>query len=140
MENGDLGTWESKRILLVLEDTCCYIKYRYRHRHRPRSMAPMDPDDWDWALITIKTIQRYAYNSVPVEIVTFVSQEVADLAAQWLQRYDVEVANVTYYDFKIFARSLTWRRNSIQEIIDTDPERLVRYGQYGRQILFGQEF
>jgi hypothetical protein len=139
MEDGDLATWEGKRILLVLENTCCQIVYHHRIR-RHKQPTPMDADDWDWSLITVKTIQRYAYNSVPVEIITFVSQEVADLAAEWFQRYDVEVANVTYYDFKTFCRSLTWRRNNIQEVIDTQPDRLEHYGQFGRQILFGAGF
>ena len=137
MQDGDLGTWEAKRILLVLEDTCCHITWKTKLL---RGSVPMDADDWDWGLTTVKTIQRYAFNSVPVEVITFESQVVADLAAQWFQRYDVEVASVEYYELKHFQRSLTWRRNGIQRVIDTDPERLLHYGQLGHQILFNGEF
>ena len=137
MQDGDLGTWESKRILLVLEDTCCHITWKNR---LIRDREPLDPDHWEWALVTIKTIMRYAYNSVPVEVITFESEVIAGLAAVWFTRYDVDVASVQYYDFKAFTRSLTWRRNTIQEIIDTEPDRLDGYGQYGRQIMFNGEF
>lgn len=142
MENGDLGLWDKPRIMLVLEDTCCHIT---GHAVRPSKFsrkvwAPDDPDDWEWGLITIKTIQRYAFHSVPVEVITFTSQEVADLAAQWFAKYDVDVASVEYYERDHFSRSLTWRRNDIQRVIDTNADRLARYGQLGHQVVFNSEF
>lgn len=142
MQDGDLGTWDKPRIMLVLEDTCCHIT---GHPVRPTTFsrkvwAPDDPEDWEWGLTTIKTIQRYAYNNVPVEVITFVSQEVADLAAAWFAKYDIEVASVQYYDRAHFSRSLTWRHGSVQRIIDTDPERLLHYGQRGHQTLWNSEF
>lgn len=142
MENGDLGTWVKPRILLVLEDTCCHIS---GHAIRPsrlsrKTWTPDGPEEWEWAIKTIKTIQRYAFNNVPVEVITFISQEVADLAAYWFNKYDIEVASVEFFQRDHFNRSLTWRRNNIQRVIDTDPERLARYGQLGHQVLFDSEF
>ena len=141
MEDGDLGTWDQPRILLVLEDTLAKVTGTMKRNGLSRKVwTPNDADEWEWGLITVKTIQRYSYNSVPVEVITYLSIEVAELAAQWFQRYDVEVASVEYYELKHFQRSLTWRRNGIQRVIDTNPERLLHYGQLGHQILFNGEF
>ena len=140
MQDGDLGAWEKPRILLVLEDCLARPAFRTQRQGLKRTSVLADPDDWDWAITSVKTIMRYAYNSVPCEIITFLSQEAADLAAVWFNRYDIEVASVEYYSYSHFCRSLTWRRNNIQEIIDTDPERVLRYGQLGRTILWDSEF
>jgi hypothetical protein len=142
MEDGDLGTWTQPRIMLVLDDTLAHVTGRMERSSRTirKVWVPNDPDEWEWGLITVKTIQRYAYNSVPVDVITFISTEVADLAAVWFQKYDVEVAGTEYHDLAHFQRSLTWRRNGIQRVIDTDPERLLHYGQLGHQILFNGEF
>jgi hypothetical protein len=138
VQDGDLGTWDKPRIILILEDVCARPLWRKEGIRRKEVLA--DPDEWEWAITTIKAIMRWSWNSVPVEVVTFAGREVADEAANWFNRYDVEVASVEAFDFKRFCRSLTWRRNNIQEIIDTDPERLLRYGQLGRQILWDGEF
>jgi hypothetical protein len=140
MQGGDLGTWDQPRILLVLEDCLARPKFNQERKLVRRENVLADPDEWEWAITTVKAIMRYAYNSVPVEVITFIGQDVADLAAQWLNRYDVEVASVEYYNFGRFCRSLSWRRNGIQEVIDTNPERLLRYGQLGRAILWDTEF
>jgi precorrin-6B methylase 2 len=74
------------------------------------------------------------------DVITFISQEVADLAAAWFAKYDIEVASVEYYNRGQFSRSLMWRRNNVQRVIDTDPERLLHYGQLGYQSTFNGEF
>jgi hypothetical protein len=139
VQDGDLGVWEQRRILLVLEDTLAHVTGHNEGRIR-RTWAPNPADEWVWGLTTVKTIMRYAFNSVPVEVVTFISTDVAALAADWFLRYDIDVSEVTYLDFGHFTKSLLWRRNNIQEIIDTNQERLLRYGQLGRAILFDGEF
>lgn len=143
LEDGDLGTWDKPRILLVLEDTLAHVTgHRVRQgKLDPRkAWTPDDPEDWEWGIRTVKTINRWSFNSVPVEVITFINQEVADLAAFWFNKYEVEVAGVEYHDLAHFQRSLVWRRNGIQRIIDTDPERLLHYGQLGQQVLFDSEF
>jgi hypothetical protein len=140
MQDGDLGTWDKPRILLVLEDCLTRPVFRSQRHGLKHVTVLMDADDWDWAITTVKTIMRYSYNSVPCEVITFLSQEAADEAAGWFGRYDIEVASVEYYSYAHFTRSLTWRRNGIQEIIDTNPERVHNYGQLGRLILWDSEF
>jgi len=142
MEDGDLGTWDQPRILLVLEDCLAHITGTYKRPSRGirKLWTPYPGEYWEWAITTLKTIQRYSYNSVPVEVITFTTDEVAEVAAKWFNDYDVEVAGTAWFDLHQFQKSLVWRRNGIQRVIDTDPERLLRYGQLGQQIVFNGEF
>lgn len=140
MEDGDLATWEQPRILLVLEDTLAHVTGSMQRHGIRKHWTPNDPEDWQWGLVMLKTIQRYAFNSVPVEVITFISGEVRDHAADWLMKYSVDVVSVEYFNLEAFQRSLVWRRNGIQRVIDTDRERLQHYGQLGHQVLFNGEF
>jgi hypothetical protein len=142
MEDGDLGTWEKPRIMLVLEDTLAHVTGRMAHSGFlfRKGWVADEPDVWEWGTTTVKTIQRYAYNSVPVEVVTFLTPEVADFAAIWFDKYGIDVAGTGHYELEHFQRALTWRRNGIQRIIDTDPERLLHYGQLGYQTTWNSEF
>jgi hypothetical protein len=140
MEDGDLGTWDKPRIMLVLEDCLARVTGQYHRKGIKRVWVPDDAAGWEWGITTVKTIMRYSYNSVPVEVITYISEEVAELAAKWFNDFDVEVAGVHYFDLVQFQRSLVWRRNGIHRVIDTDPERLLYYGQLGQQIQFDGEF
>jgi len=140
VQGGDLGVWSQQRVLLVLEGCLCRVTFDRKRKGIHYVDVPTDPDEWEWGITTVKTIQRYSFNSVPVEVITFISQDVADLAASWFNRYDIEVSETAYYRYDHFTRSLMWRRNNIQEIIDTDQERVLRYGHLGRIILFYGEF
>jgi hypothetical protein len=140
VQGGDLGTWDKPRILLVLEGCLAQVTFEKERQGLRRVDVPTDPETWVWGLTTLKTIMRYAYNSVPVEVITFISPDVCELAAEWLNRYDIEVSDTAYFRFDHFTRSLLWRRNNIQEIIDTDQERVLHYGQLGRLIRFDSEF
>jgi hypothetical protein len=77
MQDGDLATWEKPRIMLVLEDTLAHVTGAMRRNGLRKIWTPNDPEEWDWGITTVKTIQRYAYNSVPIEVVTYISTEVA---------------------------------------------------------------
>jgi hypothetical protein len=140
MQDGDLGTWLTPRLVLVLEDCLARVTGAVKRHGIRKSWEPNDADEWEWGLTTVKTIQRYAWNSVPVDVITFISPEVRDLAAEWFSKYAIDVSTVQYYDLRSFQRSLTWRRNGIQRVIDTDPERLLHYGQLGYQTMFDREF
>lgn len=140
MQDGDLATWTVPRLVVVLEDTLAHVTGAMKRHGIRKQWEPNDPEDWEWGLVTIKTIQRYAYNTVAIDVVTFLSPDVRDLAAEWLAKYTIDVSAVEYYELRAFQQSLTWRRNSIQRVIDTDPERLLHYGQLGYQTLFNSEF
>jgi hypothetical protein len=88
----------------------------------------------------MKLINDKAYRqSLPIEVVTFLSQEVADYAADWLDKYAVSISGLAYYEFDLFCESLTWRPN-VHSVVDTDLERLHRYGQRGYQTSWNGEF
>jgi len=72
-------------------------------------------------------------------VVTFISQEVADLAADWFDKYHVEVSTTTYVDFGMFCQSLQWT-TEIDRVIDSDPHRLQKYGQRGYATTNGGTF
>jgi hypothetical protein len=77
--------------------------------------------------------------SVPVEVVTFLSQEAADRAADWFAKFSVDVAETVYAPFSMFCESLKWRRD-VGRVIDTNRERLIQYGQLGWPVLPGREW
>ena len=135
MQNGDLGTWEQASLIVVLEGVLCSPSWKGRLRSRL-----VDPEQWGWSVTSLRSIGRYTYGNVPVEVVTFLGEEVADHAAAWLARYDIPVAGVEAMDFVAFARSLAWRHNTVQGVVDSDVERLARFGQKGFQTVQGGEF
>lgn len=132
MQNGDIATWETRSIAVVLEGVFCKPA---RSGLRKR-LVPVE--QWQWQMLPLKCVATYAYNNVPIDVITFLDEEVSDAAAQWFERYDVEVAAVEYHDYQLFCASLRWRRRGrIDRIVDSDPERLVSYGQLGYQVQWG---
>lgn len=144
MEGGDLGTWVDHSQIVVLEAVLAQIpppetvKSGILGRTKETVWAPAD--QWGWSRLAMKVINDKAYRlSLPIAVVTFLSPEVADSAAEWLDKYAVSVSETSYMDFDLFCESLTWRPN-IHSVIDTDPERLQRYGIRAYQAAWGQEF
>lgn len=137
MQNGDIATWESHRIVVVLEGVLA--KPRYKGTLLRQKL--MSVDNWEWEVIPIKhVVDNSVRLNVSVEVVTFMGQQVADQAADWLERYGIPVAEVLSVDFETFCQSLTWRLSEISRVIDSDPDRLMRYGQLGYSITFGEGF
>jgi len=135
MEKGDLGLWESSSIVVVLEGVLCRPQVEGRLRRR---LA--EPDTWEWSMTGIGTLQRYAQQSTPVDIITFLGEAVADGAAAWFERYDVEVSSTEAVDIDPFVHSLGWRHARIQAVVDSDPDRLARFGMRGYQTTWGGPF
>ena len=135
MQGGDLGTWEQPSLIVVLEGVLCSPSWKGRLTHRL-----VEPEQWGWSVTSLRAIHRYTYGSVPVEVVTFLGTEVADHAAAWMSRYDIEVAGVEAMDLDHFARSLAWRHNQVDRVIDSEADRLARFGQKGYQTVHGGEF
>ena len=134
MEKGDLSTWASARVVVVLEGVLCTPKQEGRLR---KHWTPAD--EWGWQSLPIKHVWDKANRqNVAVEVVTFLGDEVADMAAEWLAKYDVPVADVDAVDLDWFCRSLTWRPE-VTDVIDSDPRRYQRYGQKGYVAKYGGE-
>jgi len=135
MEHGDLGTWEASSVSVVLEGVLCTPRVEGRLR---RHLS--DSDQWEWSMTSIMCVQRYAHQSTPVDVITFLGEEVAASAAEWFQRYDVDVQSTEAVDIDPYVRSLAWRHNKISAIVDSDPDRLARFGFRGYQTVLGGVF
>lgn len=135
MENGDLASWTESRIIVILEGLLASPKLNGRIR---KHWTPAD--EWGWEAMPIKHIWNYTNrHNVAIEVVTFLGDEVADMAADWLAKYDVPVAAVESVDFDWFCRSLQWRPE-VTSVVDCDPNRFQKYGQRGYATQFGGEF
>lgn len=144
MEKGDLGTWVDNSVIVVLEGVLAQIpapevhKSGILHRTTETSWAPAET--WGWSMMAIKVVNDKAHRlSLPIDVVTFLSEDVAEMAAEWFNRYAVAVSSCEYLDFTMFCEALKWRPN-IHSVIDTDPDRLHRYGVKGVQTLWGRQF
>jgi hypothetical protein len=123
MEHGDLGMWDASSIHVVAEGVLCRPQVEGRLR---RHLA--DADQWEWSMSAVQCVQRYALQSTPIDLVTFQGEKVADAVAGWMERYDVDVSSTEAVDIDPYVRSLAWRHNKISAIVDSDPERLARFG------------
>jgi hypothetical protein len=144
MEKGDLGTWVEHRSIVVLEGVLALIPEPAVHREgflrRDKTVEYPPADDWGWSIRAIKEINDQAsrFNRL-FDGVTFLSSDVADMAVEWLGKYDVRISGVEYSNFDVFCSSLTWRPD-VHTVVDVDPERLDRYGIKGYATQWGGAF
>ena len=121
MERGDISSWASKRIIVVLEGVLTAPRYEQSGVLRKKQEL-LDPDYWVWEELPVRLVVDYGRRlNVAVEVVTFMGQDVADGAAEWFSKYGVEVTEV-------------------ERVIDSDPERIQHYGQLGYASLRGERF
>ena len=136
MERGDLATSTRQRLLIVLEGVLCSVTPIIEHR-RLRS-----DQTTGWNLLWHDTpLKRMVYLSerypdLAMEVVTFLNQEVADLAADFMIEVPVPYSEIEYKDFKRFCGYLPYQHGIVQ-ILDSEPARLDHYGQLGRQVVMG---
>lgn len=144
MEKGDIASWIDNRIVVVLEGIIAQVPPPEVRRSgilgRTKELEWASADHWGWSKQAIKVINDKAYRlSVPIDVVTFLSPEVGDMAADWLDKYEVRVASCEYSDFDMFCESLSWRPN-VNHVIDSVPDRLNRYGIRAYETQFGGLF
>lgn len=135
MEKGDLATWETRRIIVVLEGVLTTPTWSGRIRRRLDTA-----EDWGWQTLALKQVVTYCHGNVSVEVVTFLGEQVAEAAEDWLRRYDVPVSDVYAVTFEEFSHSLMWRLNDVERVADSVPDRLQRYGQLGYATALGGRF
>jgi hypothetical protein len=139
MQHGDLETWTGHRIFVVLEGVLAtVVPVVETHRWRKDEVT-----GWNliWHDIPLKRIVYMTdrFPDLAFEIVTFLPQEVADLAAEWLNDIPIPYSAIEAVDYRQFCSRLKFRQD-IQQIIDSDPERLHNYGQLGKQVVMGGDF
>lgn len=133
MQGGDLETWISPTVVVVLEDVLATVTEPRKVGWRRRA-GEYDPEDWTWHEMPLRSVVDMVDRlGLRVEVITFMGQDVADAAAEWFQRYDVRVTEVEAVNFMMFTRSLI-RRPEVDRVVDTDTQRLIRYGQKGHGV------
>ena len=140
MENGDLGSYVEEQRIIVLEGVLCNpVPGKARRKiFRGTQRGWLEPDQWDWQIGPIKSLQDMARFNVNAIVVTYLDEEVAQLAREWFSQYGIEV-EVEYIDYDWFCRSLTWRPD-VTSVVDTDLERATNYGQKGVMTTYGGIF
>ena len=62
----------------------------------------------------------------------------ADEAAEFFNDIGLHVSTMQYHDFERWAQTLPFM--SVQQVLDSNQERLDRYGQLGRSVIKGEDF
>jgi hypothetical protein len=139
MQHGDLATHTRLRLIVVLEGVLATIDpIVEQHRWRADRIT-----GWSitWHEMPLKRMAYVAshYPDLGVEVITFINQDVADLAAMFFLSANIPYDEVTFQEFHHFTSSLPYQ-TGITQIIDSAPDRLDRYGQLGRAVLSGGDF
>jgi hypothetical protein len=80
---------------------------------------------------------RYPDNAM--ELVTFISEEFLEDAANFLNEARVPFDSMSYVPLERFLQTLRFQ-SDLLAIYDSDPGRLDRYGQKGHQVQRGHDF
>ena len=140
MERGDLETSVRHHYIIVLEGVLVTVekadgekKHRWSH--------PVFTYHWHWLDIPMRrlaTMQR-RFPDVGAEIVTFINQEAAEMAATFLDAVPIGYDSLRYQPFDQFCQLLPYQEN-LQAVYDSDLDRLDRYGQLGKSVLRGEDW
>ena len=136
MQHGDLATHTRQRLLLVLEGVLATVApVVEHHRWRADKVTGWEMTWYETPLKRMVYIDA-TYPDLAVEIITFLHEDVADLAATFLNDVPIPFSEVRYQEFGHFLNSLPYQVG-LTQILDSAPDRLDRYGQLGRAVLLG---
>lgn len=128
MEGNDLGVTENNQIIVVLEGVLCVPVPRKRLL-RADQWEPATT--WSWNMLGLKQAYRWTTKGIDVEVITFLGEEVADDASDFLNNADVSVGGVVPYDYNVFCSTLVLKTFKVLGVYDSDPDRIQYYGQRG---------
>jgi hypothetical protein len=107
---------------------------------RLRPQRPVVGFELTWLPLPIKRLASLIrIYDVDVDVVTFLSSAVADQAAEFFHDINLAVSTVSYQPFGRWCQHLPYT-SGIQQIIDSDQDRLDRYGQLGRSVVRGEDW
>ena len=140
MENGDLSGWAVPRLVAVLEGVLVDVDVATSKGRFGREKVT--GVNWTWLDIPLKSLvqMKRRFPDVAVDIVTFLGQESADRAGDFLGRYGIDDFNDVYSaGFDEWCWALSFRPEIVQ-VYDSDMERLNNYGQRGIAVVKGSPF
>jgi hypothetical protein len=136
MEHGDLTLVNRPTIIVVLEGVLANVDYTTTGR-LPWSKTTTHQIVWlNTPIKRLATMIRSF--DVDIDVITFTDQDVADEAAEFFNDIGLHVSTVQYQPFDRWAQTLPFM--VVQQVIDSDQERLDRYGQLGRSVIQGEDF
>ena len=139
MERGDLELWSRARVVVVIEGVLARVDPVIRSRRlRKDEMVGYNAS---WHDVPIKRLlyMKDKWPQVGQDLVTFVSQDFCDQAAEYLDEIGFQYDEIRYRRFNDFTAALRYQTD-VQTVYDSDPARLDRYGQLGRAVVAGEDF
>jgi hypothetical protein len=137
MEKGDLSEWAIPRMVVVLEGVLVDLAEESKrvklHREVSRS--------YHWLDIPLKRLvyMKRTFEDTAIDVVTFLSEEVANTAAEFFNRIGIDINVCEYQPFDEWTFMLRYRPE-IMAVYDSDKERLQRYGQKGVAVTKGSDW
>jgi phage baseplate assembly protein gpV len=139
MERGDLAVSVRPHYVVVLEGVLAIIsEVTQQRRLRSPRVTGFNIHWLDIPLRRLATNKR-RFPDVGAEIVTFISEDVADQATMFLDTATIAYDSLQYQPFDTFC-SLLHFRDGVQAVYDTDDDRINRYGQLGHRVLRGEDW
>jgi hypothetical protein len=139
MQDGDLELWTRPRYVVVIEGVLCRVEPVVRHHRWPRK-PEVTGYNASWYDVPLKRLlyMKDRWPDTAQELVTFLSQEFCDQAAEFLDDMGMQYDEIRYRPFSDFASTLRYKPD-IQAVYDSDPARLDRYGQMGHAVVPGED-
>jgi len=139
MERGDLALSVRQRYVVVLEGVLARITDITEERRFRNDRVTGHNILWfDLPMRRLATMRRQ-FPDTGADVVTFVDEQVAVDAAEYLDAASVPVDSCTYQPFDRWVSLLPYQ-DGLQAVFDSSNERLDRYGQIGRQVVMGEDF
>lgn len=139
MEHGDLALSTRQRYVVVLEGVLARITdITEERRFRSDRVSGHNILWFDLPLRRLATMRRQ-FPDTGADVVTFVDEQVAEDAANYLDAASVPVDTCSYQPFDRWVSLLPFQ-DGLQAVFDSSTERLDRYGQVGRQVVMGEDF
>jgi hypothetical protein len=139
VQDGDLALFNRPRYLVVLEGVLC------RHTPIERERRFRSPEitgyNIHWHEVPLKRLvyMKEHWPDTAQEIISFISQEFVDEAAEFLDDAQIPYDEIRYVRFDKFVATLRFQPH-VSAIYDSDQERLEQYGQLGVSTQRGMDF
>jgi hypothetical protein len=141
MQYGDLAEFRTEALVIVLEGVLALVVDEHQVVGRFRKRDEVTGYSIIWHEIPLKRLVMISnlYPNYAIEVVTFRSDRVAELAATFLDNNRISISEVRYQGFEEFCTGLRFRPE-VRAVYDSEPERLDRYGQHGVAVVRGEDF
>lgn len=136
MEGGDLATWESARVVVVLEGFLLAPREPGRHGiMRRREFTVDDAREWPISLDRLKEALDFARHNVAIDVWSFLSPDIADeLFSRLMNIASHGISSMTCWTTEEAKMHLDTNMD-IRYVFDTDDERLLLWGARGCKVV-----